>query len=670
MVNTLVRGSKPYPTSHTMAQFQDAVAVGLNLSVAGSQRVTYDLNVGRLAVFRYNRIAGKGYQGLSALYVDQDALVQDTLRVLGPVILNNSTTVGPQGVAIIGQLNTTGGIWCEGVLRARNSLVVDGDLLVGAGSGDLVVNRLSMTRSSKVRQDATVDGTAHLVGTITLGSSPHVGVAQNVIPPGNPFTLEIAGVSQFLTGHLGEFSTLKGDWLADGRGSHLTNDLPLRLRVKGQKQGQLLVEAGALAPINISSTVGSLTPLKGGYDSSFESATYGKPMVQVGDAYLESAQVIAQQEWVSGVMTYTDDIVGVSAATIRGKNSQITVGLDLAIGGYHSTKAACGGVSAAGGNCDALQGHIRLYTGLPINSTVVATVGAFERDAYATISGQRVPTVTSPVAVAGSFAFKLDPSALASDTIVSPEAFQVVGNSAFGGFVDIVGSYVNVNTTGATNVEAQSVSVKTKTTVGVDAGANVNGKAAAAASIQAKSLSIVSTKQAKIDAGTNLDIKAGRNLDITAITPTNIDAGGTLNIEGSAQATLNAKFTTISGDALLNMRAPVTTINAAGSMTINSASTKIDSASFNVIGLSSFQGAVTITGLLTTTGCVGCLIRVRRHWQLGYDANGPSDADDERLMVAASDVAMNFELRGDDGSQPGGIDSVYTKFTHIDRPRH
>ena len=581
LVDTWVGGSEPYPTPNTVTEFADAVAVGLNLSVVGSQGVAYDLDVGRLALLRYNRIVGNGYQGLSGLYVDQDALVQGTLRVLGPVFLGSSTTVGSQGVAVIGHLNTTGEIWCEGVLRARNSLVVDGDLLVGAGSGDLVVNRLSTTRSSKVRQDATVDGTTHLVGTTTLGSSPYVGVAQNVIPPGSPSTLEIPGVSQFLTGHFGNFSTLKGDWLANGRGSHLTNDLPLRLGIQGQLQGQLLIEAGALAPPDAGPRTESLTPLKGGYDSSIKSATYGKPMVQVGDAYLEPGNV-PQLQWVSGVMTYTDGATGVSATTIRGKDSQITVGLDLAVGGYQSTKAACHNASMVGGDCTSLQGHLRLYTGLPINSTVVATVADFEQDAYATISGQRAPTITSPVAVAGSYTllnkpFKLNPSAPVSDTVVSPVALQVVGNSAFAGFVDIVGSYVNVSTTGVTNVTAQSVSVKTRAAVRVDAGTDVNVKAAGALSAEATG----------------------------AVT---IKAGGSITVKGTT----------------------------------------------------TFEGTVTITGRLTTAGCTGCIFGRR---QLAHDANGPSDEDDERILVAASDVTMTYELRGGDGSEPGGIEPVYTTLT-------
>jgi hypothetical protein len=57
---------------------------------------------------------------------------------------------------------------------------------------------------------------------------------------------------------------------------------------------------------------------------------------------------------------------------------------------------------------------------------------------------------------------------------------------------------------------------------------------------------------------------------------------------------------------------------------------------------------------------------MRRRRQLAHDANdanGASADHEERILADASNVTMNYELRGGDGTQPGGIDPVYTKLT-------
>lgn len=668
----LVEGSEPYPTPHTVDAFSGAVAVGLNLSVAGSEGVAYDLDVGRLAVLRYGRIVGTGYQGLSGLYVDKDALIQETLRVLGPVAFV-STTVGPEGVAVTGQLNTTGDIWCQGILRARSSLVVDGELLVGAGSGNLVVNRLSTTRSLDVRQDATMDGTTHLVGTTTLGSSPLVGVAQHVIPPGTPSTPEIPGVTQFLTGHLGNFSTLKGDWVPNGRGPHLTNDLPVRLGVEGVRQGELLIEGGSLAPANVNVSNQPLSPLKGGYDASVKSATYGKPLVQSGDGYLEAADLIAQQKGVSGVMTFMDGVVGVSATTVRGRQSQLTVGLDLAIGGYEKTKATCGNVSAPADKCNELHGSLRLYTGLPIESSAVSTVDAFETDAYATLSGQWTASVTSPLQVAGSFAlldkpFKIGPVVRTSDT-VSPVVLQVVGNSSFTGFVDITGSYVKVVTTGATDINADSVSVTSTKQTKIQAGTDIDLK-----SVEAK-ITINAKTDCSVDAGSKATIKAGTEFSAQGDSKATIRAGSELNptspsisLTSNGGATMTAfSGATIDGGTTLELKSEIsTTLKSDLTATITALKVEVKSP---LVTFGYPLADVTIRGVLNIEGiCNGCVpIPVRARRRLHNATENISDdeviSNKHRLLATPPNVKMSYELREGNGTQPGGIEPVYTRLS-------
>lgn len=157
-------------------------------------------------------------------------------------------------------------MWCQGTVRARANAVIDGDLFVGALDGILFVNDLTTTQSLETRQDATFQGPVHAVGTTTFGSSPNVGRASNVVPPGLPTTPEIAGVTQFLDGNLGVYSTLKG-YYDERRKTQLNNDKPVLLGVANQTTGELLLEGGPEQPLfGILSNRGSALPLKGAYN--------------------------------------------------------------------------------------------------------------------------------------------------------------------------------------------------------------------------------------------------------------------------------------------------------------------------------------------------------------------------------------------------------------------
>ena len=191
-----------------------------------------------------------------------NAILLNDQQVKGPSTLS-TTTINAEGIAVTGRLNTTHDIWCAGQIRARNDVIVDGSLLVGAGSGQLYINGLANTRSFTARRDATMKGTTHCVGTTTFGASRLAGLAQNVVPPGVPTTPEIKGKTQFLNGHNGEFSTLQGYW-DERRGTQLNNNLTVLLGVSSMYTGQMVLEGGIGQPFI--GTHGTAAPLKGSYN--------------------------------------------------------------------------------------------------------------------------------------------------------------------------------------------------------------------------------------------------------------------------------------------------------------------------------------------------------------------------------------------------------------------
>jgi hypothetical protein len=92
-----------------------------------------------------------------------------------------------------------------------------------------------------------------------------VGLPQHVRPPGIPGkTPEIAGVTQFMTGHNGSFSTLQGYWDRK-RGAQLNNDLPLLLGINQSRSGMFLLEGGALSDDQLAAKSGAI-PIKGNYN--------------------------------------------------------------------------------------------------------------------------------------------------------------------------------------------------------------------------------------------------------------------------------------------------------------------------------------------------------------------------------------------------------------------
>lgn len=92
-----------------------------------------------------------------------------------------------------------------------------------------------------------------------------MGLAQNVRPPGIPGkTPEIAGVTQFVAGHEGNFSTLRGYWDMR-RGTQLNSDMPLLLGLNKSLTGMLLLEGGAL-PASLPTVRADSIPMKGNYN--------------------------------------------------------------------------------------------------------------------------------------------------------------------------------------------------------------------------------------------------------------------------------------------------------------------------------------------------------------------------------------------------------------------
>jgi hypothetical protein len=144
---------KPYSVPHETLKIPAAASIGLDATVKGSLAVDHNARTGGLHTVSYARVLSTGYQGISGLYVDKDAYIVEDLVVRGPASLSSSTKVTPAGLTVTGQVNTSGEIWSQGTMRALKNLVVDGDVLVGAGSGTLQVYRLATVRSLQVRVD-------------------------------------------------------------------------------------------------------------------------------------------------------------------------------------------------------------------------------------------------------------------------------------------------------------------------------------------------------------------------------------------------------------------------------------------------------------------------------------------------------------------------------------
>jgi len=144
-------GSYPFP--HETLELSTAASIGLNATVKGSLEVDYNARTSGLHTVSYARVLSTGYQGISGLYVDKDAYIVGNFVGRGPASLSSSLRVAPEGLTITGQVNTSGGIWSQGTIWALKNLVVEGDVLVGAQSGNLQVYRLATLRSLQVRVD-------------------------------------------------------------------------------------------------------------------------------------------------------------------------------------------------------------------------------------------------------------------------------------------------------------------------------------------------------------------------------------------------------------------------------------------------------------------------------------------------------------------------------------
>lgn len=144
---------RSFAFSHDVLKTPASVHTGLNGTVEGSLIVGHNAQIDGLTSMTYTRILDTGYQGVAGLLVDKNARVVGDLQVGGEVRLSSGMWIGESGVLVTGQMNTSSEIWSQGTIRAQKDLVVDGDLLVGAGSGDLKVFHLASVRSLQARLD-------------------------------------------------------------------------------------------------------------------------------------------------------------------------------------------------------------------------------------------------------------------------------------------------------------------------------------------------------------------------------------------------------------------------------------------------------------------------------------------------------------------------------------
>jgi len=144
---------QPVDFPHDTLVAPGSLSVGLNTTINGSLDIGYNSFVGGLSTVSYARVLDTGFQGVAGLFVDKDAHIVGNLVTNGNVSLSSSVQVSEAGLAVAGQVNTSKEMWCQGTIWAQRDLVVEGNVIVGAGRGKLEVFELASVRSLQARVD-------------------------------------------------------------------------------------------------------------------------------------------------------------------------------------------------------------------------------------------------------------------------------------------------------------------------------------------------------------------------------------------------------------------------------------------------------------------------------------------------------------------------------------